>query len=78
MSFGERQSFLRLVVDGIVLEDGCVMVETVIPPGHDGTLNNIRGDPDVIGANHPSAEAPFDKSDFVATRDLRSELRANG
>ena len=44
LSFDERQRFLRLVVEGIVVEDGCVKVETVIPPGHDGTLRNSRGE----------------------------------
>ena len=32
MSFVERQRFLRLVVDGIVVEDGCIKVETITPP----------------------------------------------
>ncbi len=44
MSFEERQRFLRLVVDGIVVEDGCIKVETILPPGKEGALRNVRGD----------------------------------
>ena len=44
MSFEERQRFLRLVVDGIVVEDGCIKVETILPPGNEGTLRNVRGE----------------------------------
>ena len=42
MTFEERQNFIRLVVDTIVLEDGRIRVETIIPPDHDGTLRNSR------------------------------------
>ena len=45
MSFEERQRFLRLVVDGIVVEDGRIKVETILPPGNEGTLRNVRGEP---------------------------------
>ena len=44
MSFEERQRFLRLVVDAIVVEDGCIKVETILPPGNEGTLRNVRGE----------------------------------
>ena len=44
LSFDERQRFLRLVVDVIVVEDGYVKVDTIIPSGHDGTLRNVRGE----------------------------------
>ena len=44
MSFEERQRFLRLVIEAIVVEDGCIKVETIIPPHHEGTLRNARGE----------------------------------
>ena len=66
LSFDERQRFLRLVVDGIVVEEGCVKVETIIPSDHDGALRNFRGElvePRGTGGFH---SRPFDG------------LRANG
>ena len=45
LSCDERQRFLRLVVDGIVVEDGCVKVDTIISSDHDGTLRNVRDEP---------------------------------
>ena len=44
LSFEDRQRFLRLVVDSIVVEDGRVKVDTIMPPDHDGALRNIRGE----------------------------------
>ena len=35
MTFEERQQLLRLVVEGITVENGLVRVETVIPTGQD-------------------------------------------
>jgi len=42
MNFEERQQLLRLIVDAIVVEDGSVKVETIIPPDQNGTLRNVR------------------------------------
>ena len=45
LSFDERQRFLRLVVDGIVVEDRCVKVDTNNPSDHDLPLRHCRGEP---------------------------------
>lgn len=45
MTFEERQQLLRLVVEGITVEDGRLKVETVIPVEQDGKLRNVRGEP---------------------------------
>ena len=57
LSCDERQRFLRLVVDGIVVEDGCVKVDTIMPSDHDVTLRNIRGEL----VEPPAPGRPYDK-----------------
>ncbi len=45
MTFGERQQFLRLVVEGVTVAEGRITVEAVIPSTSDGKLRNVRGEP---------------------------------
>ncbi len=44
MTFGERQQFLRLVVEGVTVAEGRIKVEAVIPSTSDGKLRNVRGE----------------------------------
>ena len=45
MTFEERQELLRLVVEGITVEDCRVRVETIIPTGQDDVkLRKLRGE----------------------------------
>ena len=44
LGFEERQQLLRLVVEGITVDNGRVRVDTIIPPG-DRNLRNLRGEP---------------------------------
>ena len=89
MTFEERQDLLRLLVDRITVGDETVRVETIIPSGDDhGQLRTRRGEPveprlwgqrmlHALATAAPGGPS-FDKSDFVETRDLRSELRMSG
>ena len=42
MAFEDRQRLLRLVVERIIVEDGLVRIETVIPPGDDSAQLRAR------------------------------------
>ena len=44
MTFGERQQFLRLVVESVTVAEGRITVEAVIPSTSDGKLRNVRGE----------------------------------
>ena len=45
MTFEERQQLLRLVVERIMVEEGKVRIETVIPTDQDSDkLRNVRGE----------------------------------
>ena len=44
MTFDERQHLLRLVIEGITVENGNVRIETVIPMGSDDELRIRRGE----------------------------------
>jgi site-specific DNA recombinase len=45
MTFEERQQLLRLIVERIIVENGRVKVETVIPTESDGKLRNVHSEP---------------------------------
>ncbi len=44
MTFEERQQLLRLVVERVIVEDGHVQVDAIIPAPQDGELCNRRGE----------------------------------
>ena len=83
MSFEERQDLLRLVVDNIIVENGTVRIDTIIPSGDDmGQLRTRRGEAVEPPAAHQNdlPKRSFDRlrmSD-IGRRSLQSSFRQAG